>query len=171
MVDQLPLISLGLLPLELLLLQLVLAGADPGPAPRLELLLLWALGVLLPQLRGTLVMPWGLIRPVFALLQLPLLLWLDGRAGLATGLSPWAGSSRAATLLWALALLLALQWQLRWVLGLIAIKPEQQAQQPQGTSLDSQVLEGNSITAGSPQRHGGSTEASGSEQGPPEGPA
>jgi hypothetical protein len=32
-------------------------------------------------------------------------------------------------------------------------------------------LEGNSITAGSPQRHGGSTEASGSEQGPPEGPA
>jgi hypothetical protein len=32
-------------------------------------------------------------------------------------------------------------------------------------------LEGNSIAAGSPQPHGGSTEASGSKQGPPEGPA
>jgi hypothetical protein len=171
MVDQLPLISLGLLPLELLLLQLVLAGADPGPAPRLELLLLWALAVLLPQLQGALVMPWGLIRPLFALLQLPLLLWLDGRAGLATGLSPWAGSSRAATLFWALALLLALQWQLRWVLGLIPIKPEQQAQQPQGAPLDGQVLKGNGISTGGPQSHGGATEACGSEQGPPQGPA
>lgn len=168
--DQLPLISLGLLPLELLLLQLVLAGADPGPAPRLELLLLWALGVLLPQLRGPLVLPWGLIRPLLAVLQWPLLLWLDQRAGLAAGLTPWAGSSRASTLLWALALLLALQWQLRWVLGAVAITPEQQSKQPQGPSLDGQVLEGNGDPAGGPQGHGGGTEASGGDQGPPEGP-
>ena len=42
----LPRLSLALLPLELLLLQLILAGGNPGPAPRLEIVLLWALSVL-----------------------------------------------------------------------------------------------------------------------------
>ena len=89
----LPRLSLALLPLELLLLQLVLAGGNPGPAPRLEMVLLWALAVLLPQLRPPWVLPLALVRPVLAVLQLPLLLWLDGRAGLATAVSP--GLSRA----------------------------------------------------------------------------
>ena len=55
-----PRLSLALLPLELLLLQLVLAGGNPGPAPRLEMVLLWALAVLLPQLRphGCCRSPW-----------------------------------------------------------------------------------------------------------------
>ena len=103
----LPRLSLALLPLELLLLQLVLAGGNPGPAPRLEMVLLWALAVLLPQLRPPWVLPLALVRPVLAVLQLPLLLWLDGRAGLATAVSPWAEQSRVACLLWALLLLLA----------------------------------------------------------------
>ena len=62
----LPRLSLALLPLELLLLQLVLAGGNPGPAPRLEMVLLWALAVLLPQLRPPWLLPLALVRPVLS---------------------------------------------------------------------------------------------------------
>ena len=44
----LQLLGLGVLPLEALLLLLLLAGADPGPAPSLERLFCWAIGALLP---------------------------------------------------------------------------------------------------------------------------
>ena len=74
----LPLLSLGLLPLELLLLQLILAASDPGPAPKLEILLLWAVAILLPQILS------GLNKLLLfstALIQLPILIWFDQRAG------------------------------------------------------------------------------------------
>ena len=169
----LPRLSLALLPLELLLLQLVLAGGNPGPAPRLEMVLLWALAVLLPQLRPPWVLPLALVRPVLALLQLPLLLWLDGRAGLATAVSPWAEQSRVACLLWALLLLLAMQWQLRSALGTvsIAIPPEQGTTDQQSEPLNPEVGEGNDTSTGSAQSHGGGTDSSGSEEGQPEGTA
>jgi hypothetical protein len=44
----LQLLGLAVLPLEALLLLLLLAGADPGPAPSLERLFCWAIGALLP---------------------------------------------------------------------------------------------------------------------------
>ncbi len=46
----LQLIAFGAIPLEALLLLLLLAGADPGPVPALERLLVWGLGVLAPTL-------------------------------------------------------------------------------------------------------------------------
>ena len=42
------LLGLAALPLELLLLLVLFAGADPGPVPALERLLVWGLGALLP---------------------------------------------------------------------------------------------------------------------------
>jgi hypothetical protein len=44
------LLGLAVLPLEALLLLLVLAGSDPGPAPLVEEVLCWALGALAPAL-------------------------------------------------------------------------------------------------------------------------
>ena len=166
----LPRLSLALLPLELLLLQLILAGGNPGPAPRLEIVLLWALSVLLPQLRPPWLLPLALVRPLLALLQLPLLLWLDGRAGLATAVSPWAEQSRVTCLLLALLLLLAMQWQLRSALGTftIAVPPEKSSTDQDSKPLDSEVGEGNDVTVGSAESHGGSPDSSGSEQSQPE---
>ena len=44
------LLGLALLPLEALLILLVLAGSDPGPAPLVEEVLCWSLGALAPAL-------------------------------------------------------------------------------------------------------------------------
>ncbi|MFM1799009.1 MAG: hypothetical protein RLZZ117_1287 [Cyanobacteriota bacterium] len=44
------LLGVAALPLEALLLLLILAGSDPGPAPAVEELLCWALGALAPAL-------------------------------------------------------------------------------------------------------------------------
>ena len=167
----LPRLSLALLPLELLLLQLILAAGEPGPSPRLEIFLLWALAVLLPQLRPPWVMPIAVVRPLLALLQLPLLLWLDQRAGLAITVSPWANQSRAAALVWSVLVLLLLQWQLRSVLGTIAINPEQSTTDQQSQELNPSITEGNTVATGSTQSHGGATNTSGSEQSEPEGTA
>ena len=41
-------LALGAIPLELLLIRLVLAGADPGPVPGVERFLIWGVGVLAP---------------------------------------------------------------------------------------------------------------------------
>ena len=46
----LQLIAIGAIPIELLLLRLVLAGADLGPVPVFERLLTWAVAVLTPTL-------------------------------------------------------------------------------------------------------------------------
>ena len=165
----LPRLSLSLLPLELLWLQLILAGCDPGPAPGLEIGLLWAVAVLLPQLRPPWVLPLAVVRPLIALLQLPVLLWLDGRAGMAAGVSPFADQSRAAALFWSVLVLVAMQWQLRSALGTIAIEPEQRAADGDRQSLNPQVGEGDQLTAGGPQGHGGPADTGGSKEGDPEG--
>jgi hypothetical protein len=164
----LPRLSLSLLPLELLWLQLILAGCDPGPAPGLEIGLLWAVAVLLPQLRPPWALPLAVVRPIIALLQLPVLLWLDGRAGMAAGVSPFADQSRAAALFWSVLVLVAMQWQLRSALGTIAIEPEQRAADGDRQSLNPEVGEGDQLTAGGPQGHRGSADTSGREEGDPE---
>ena len=41
-------LALGAIPLELLLIRVLLAGADPGPVPGVERLLLWGVGAAAP---------------------------------------------------------------------------------------------------------------------------
>jgi len=137
----LQLVALGAIPLELVLLLLVLAGADPGPLPGLERALAWGLGVLAPSLLlwrrpadcGSLLLvqvPAGgrtpLLRRLNAMQQgwLPRILlllgsvlllaalWIvDSRAALAAPLSPLDGASRLVSLMLAVPLLAVLLWQ------------------------------------------------------------
>jgi len=135
------LISLGALPLELLLLLLLLAGGDPGPLPQLERLLTWGLGAAVPavwlwrrpaDLRSLLLIKAALPQPTalqqrLASLQsqlvprllfalgvaglLPLLSWMDGHAALASNFSPVQDGARLSSLLLAALLLAVVVWQ------------------------------------------------------------
>jgi len=137
----LQLVSLGVLPLEALLLLLLLGGQDPGPLPGLEKLLCWMLGALTPALllwrRPADV--WSLLllqaplrgrRPVQqrlsrlqeglglrlglalgTLLLLPLLWWIDDHAAFAHPYSPLSASPRLLALLLSAGLLAVMLWQ------------------------------------------------------------
>ena len=137
----LQLVALGAMPLELLLLLLVLAGADPGPLPGLERVLVWGLGVVAPGLLlwrrpadcGSLLLvqvpaagrssllrhlnalqqgwPPRILLPFGAALLLAALWTVDSRAALAAPLSPLDGASRLVTLILAIPLLAVLLWQ------------------------------------------------------------
>lgn len=137
----LQLIAVGAIPLEALLLLVLLAGADPGPVPGLERLLVWGIGVLAPTM-----LLWQRPADVCSLLlaQVPikarsdqqrrlaslqdalaprlllalgavvLLLafwWLDGAAALAGNSSPLEGGNRLVVLLLSIPLLALLLWQ------------------------------------------------------------
>lgn len=135
------LLGAGLLPLELLLLLLLLAGSDPGPVPALERLLCWGLGAVAPSLllwnRPADV--WSLLlvqtplrarRPlqmqlsrlqqdllpklmllVAGMAALPLLWWLDEHATMAGPYGLLAESPRLVALLLASLLLAVMVWQ------------------------------------------------------------
>jgi len=137
----LQLVSLGVLPLEALLLLLLLGGQDPGPWPGLEKLLCWMLGALAPALllwrRPADV--WSLLllqtplrgrRPIQlrlsrlqeglvlrlglalgTLLLLPLLWWIDNHAALAHPYSPLSASPRLLALLMSAGVLAVMVWQ------------------------------------------------------------
>ena len=137
----LQLVALGAIPLELLLLLLVLAGADPGPLPVLERALAWGLGVLAPSLLlwrrpadcgsllivqvpaagrspllrqlNTLQQGWPprILLTLGAALLLAALWIVDSRAALAAPLSPLDGASRLVSLILAVPLLAVLLWQ------------------------------------------------------------
>lgn len=133
--------ALGAMPLELLGLVLVLAGADPGPLPGLERLLTWSIGAL-----GPAILLWQRPADICSLLViqvpikarseaqlslaalqsslllkllmaagaaalLPLFWWIDQHAALATPLSPLAASPRFVSLLVACPLLAVITWQ------------------------------------------------------------
>ena len=136
-------LALGTIPLELLLIRLVLAGADPGPVPPVERLLVWAMGALAPAAAlwkrpadwGSLLLVrvplkerdqeqqalsaklGGLISrtsvAVAAIGSLPLLWWLDDSAVLASEFSPVLGQSRLVTLLISIPLLALMVWQVQ----------------------------------------------------------
>ena len=138
-------LALGAIPLELLLIRLILAGADPGPVPPVERLLIWAIGVLAPAAAlwkrpadwGSLLLvrvplkerdqaqqalsakQGGLISrtsvAVAALGALPLLWWLDDSAVLASEFSPVLGQSRLVTLLISIPVLALMVWQVQQI--------------------------------------------------------
>ena len=137
----LQLTSLGVLPLEMLLVLLVLSSADPGPLPGLERLLVWALGAVAPTVvlwrkpadpgslllvKQPLPLRSELARRLAALqthilprlllvlgtvLLLPLVWWLDRIAALASALSPLEEPGRLLSLLITVPLLALVVWQ------------------------------------------------------------
>ena len=136
-------LALGAIPLELMLIRLLLAGADPGPIPEVERLLLWGIGVVAPaialwkrpadwasllvvrqklssrdrdqlQLSAAQQGPIGLISLVVASLALGLLIgWLDDSAVLTAEFSPVLGQSRLETLLLCIPVLALIVWQVQ----------------------------------------------------------
>jgi hypothetical protein len=153
----LQLVALGAIPLELLGLLLLLAGADPGPLPGLERLLAWAIGVLGPAIllwqrpadvcslllvqvpvRGRSEaqlqlaalqspLPARLAMLLGAAALLPLFWWLDQHAALAAPLSPLTASPRFVALLLVCPLLALVLWQLQELVQAIALLSRKQA--------------------------------------------
>ena len=137
----LQLMALAVIPLELELLRLVLAGPGFGPAPALERLLIWGLAVIAPgvllwrrhadwaslllvrippakrtvdQRRiSALRQPLGLkaVLVIGIALMLPLFWWIDRSALLVIDFSPTSNSSRLTALLLAGPLLTLILWQ------------------------------------------------------------
>ena len=136
-------LAIGAIPLELLLIRLVLAGADPGPVPLVERLLIWGVGVVAPAVAlwrrpadwGSLLVlriptasrsidqqrlsarqgGWTAIAPLLVAIAalLPLLWWLDESAGLIHEFSPLQEQSRLITLLLSAPLLALIVWQVQ----------------------------------------------------------
>ena len=135
-------LAIGAVPLELLLIRLLLAGADPGPVPAVERLLIWSVGGLAPAVAlwkrpadwGSLLLlrlptatrsldqqslsgQQGRLSSMAALLGaallLPVLWWLDQSAGLIQEFSPLQDQSRLVTLLLSAPLLALMVWQLQ----------------------------------------------------------
>lgn len=134
-------LAIGAIPLEVLLLRMVLAGADFGPVPGLERVFTWAIGALVPAVllwqrspdwasfllvRQPLAgrtefqrqcsaaqssLPIKVLGASGALLLLVLLWWIDGSALLISDLSPLHNGSRLGSLLLAAPLLSLLLWQ------------------------------------------------------------
>lgn len=134
-------LAIGAIPMEILLLRLVLAGADFGPFPGIERMFAWSLGVLVPAVLLWKRAPdWGSLlvvrvpqsgrsakqRQFSAALQalplkvigaagaLPLLLilwWVDDSALLVADLSPLQNGSRLGSLLLTVPILALLLWQ------------------------------------------------------------
>ena len=169
-------LALGAIPLELLLIRLVLAGADPGPFPPVERLLVWAIGVLAPAAAlwkrpadwGSLLLvrvplkerdqeqqalsakQGGLISrtsvALAALGSLPLLWWLDDSAVLASEFSPVLGQSRLVTLLISIPVLALMVWQVQQLSQALGWLLPVRSQLDQAASAENTV-EYNSIAA------------------------
>ncbi len=144
-------LALGAIPLELLLIRLVLAGADPGPVPGVERVLIWGVGVLAPAVAlWRRPADWGsllLVRQplasrssdqlrisashgglssrvavvMAAVILLPILWWLDDSAVLASEFSPVSGQSRLVTLLLVSPLLALMVWQVQQLIQAAAL--------------------------------------------------
>ena len=139
-------LAIGAIPLELLLIRVLLAGADPGPVPLLERLLLWGVAVLAPAVAlWRRPADWGsllLLRSpvasrsqeqlhysamqeelgikvglaVVTVVLLPLIWWLDESAGLLQEFSPLQDQSRLVSLLLSAPGLALVVWQAQQLL-------------------------------------------------------
>ena len=144
-------LALGAIPLELLVIRLVLAGADPGPVPGVERFLIWGVGVLAPTVAlWRRPADWGsllLVRQPLAsrssdqlrisashsglssriavlaaaVILLPTLWWLDDSAVLVNEFSPVSGQSRLVSLLLVSPLLALIVWQLQQLVQAAAV--------------------------------------------------
>ena len=144
-------LALGAIPLELLLIRLVLAGADPGPVPGVERVLIWGVGVLAPAVAlwrrpadwGSLLLvrqPLGsrssdqlrisashgalssrVAVVMAAVILLPVLWWLDDSAVIVSEFSPVSGQSRLATLLLVSPLLALMVWHVQQMVQAAAL--------------------------------------------------
>ena len=144
-------LALGAIPLELLLIRLVLAGADPGPVPGVERFLIWGVGVLAPAVAlwrrpadwGSLLLvrqPLGsrssdqlrisashgalssrVAVVMAAVILLPVLWWLDDSAVIVSEFSPVSGQSRLATLLLVSPLLALMVWHVQQMVQAAAL--------------------------------------------------
>jgi hypothetical protein len=167
-------------PLELLGLVLVLAGADPGPLPGLERMLAWAIGAL-----GPAILLWQRPADVCSLLViqvpikarsraqlslaalqsslvlkllmaagaaalLPLFWWIDQHAALATPLSPQAASPRFVGLLVACPLLAVITWQWQQLIQASALLIRNPARLPERPPLSLQQLISQRMSLGLP---------------------
>ena len=176
----LQLVALGAIPLELLGLVLVLAGADPGPLPGLERLLTWAIGALGPaillwqrpadvcsllviqvpvkarsraQLRLAALQSSLLLKLLMAAgaaALLPLFWWIDQHAALATPLSPLAASPRFVGLLLACPLLAVITWQWQQLIQASALLSRNPATLPNCPPLSLQQLDSQRLSLGLP---------------------
>lgn len=174
------LLGLAALPLELLLLLVLFAGADPGPVPALERLLVWGLGALLPAVLLWKRPPdlWSLLlvqvplkgrrplqqrlsalqaglglqlsRAMGAALLLPLTWWADQQAGLATGLSPFGASGRLVVLLISVPLLALMLWQWQQLVQALRLLALDQARVDGTTPLTPAQLEQSRLSLGLP---------------------
>ncbi|QNI96709.1 putative conserved membrane protein [Synechococcus sp. RS9902] len=144
-------LALGAIPLELLLIRLVLAGADPGPVPGVERFLIWGVGVLAPAVAlWRRPADWGSLlfvrQPlasrnsdqlrisasqgglssraavvIAAVVLLRVLWWMDDSAVLASEFSPVSGQSRLVTLLLVSPLLALMVWQVQQLIQAAAL--------------------------------------------------
>ncbi len=176
----LQLVSLGVLPLEALLLLLLLAGQDPGPWPGLERLLCWMLGALAPALllwrRPADV--WSLLvlqtplrgrRPVQqrlsrlqeglplrlglafgAMLLLPMLWWIDNHAALAHPYSPLSASPRLLALLLSAAVLAVMLWQWQQLLQAVWLLSRPTDSLPMVQAMTSEAMAAQRLSLGLP---------------------
>ena len=134
-------LSIGAIPMELLMLRLVLAGADLGPFPGLERLFIWAIGVVVPAVlfwkrppdwasllfvrhpiegrsrlqrqlnEAQMGVPVKVLGAVGVIPLLILLWWIDASALLVADLSPLHNGNRLGSLLLAIPLLSLVLWQ------------------------------------------------------------
>ena len=176
----LQLMAIAAMPLELLALLLVLAGADPGPVPALERLLAWGLGALGPAVLllrrpadiGSLLLVQvpaagrsALQRRLATLQEAPLLavllllgaagllplLWrLDAIAALATPFSPVSEANRLVTLLLAMPLLALLVWQWQQLLQALWLLSRSAAQVEAAKPLSTDELNLKRLSLGLP---------------------
>lgn len=172
------LIAGAALPAELVLLVLLLGGADPGPLPALERLLSWALGAVAPallllrrpaDLRSLLLLqaadrePTPLqsrlaaeqqptsVQVLFVLgvvALLPLLVWADRAAALATALSPLQNAGRLGCLLAGTALLAPMVWQWQQLVQAIWLLTRSTEQLAATAPLSSDALQHQRIQLG-----------------------
>jgi hypothetical protein len=176
----LQLLALAAMPLEALLLLVLLAGADPGPVPILERLLVWGLGVLAPALLlwrrpadccSLLVvqvplrarseqqrrlaalqnaLPPRLLLALGGALLLPAFWWLDGVAALAANSAPLEAGHRLLTLLLAIPLLALLLWQWHQLSQSLWLLSRSTASLAEAPPLSTTTLENERLSLGLP---------------------
>ena len=163
-------LAIGAIPLELLLIRVLLAGADPGPVPLLERLLLWGVAVLAPAVAlWRRPADWGsllLLRSpvasrsqeqlhysamqeelgikvglaVVTVVLLPLIWWLDESAGLLQEFSPLQDQSRLVSLLLSAPGLALVVWQAQQLLQALLLLSRGTVEETPEASWDCQRI-------------------------------